>query len=134
MIEEVDPMRTATSRVRMREGLSGRRAKRPEDVTFGTPAIVDLLPGALGLRRSGPHQGFPLIALGRDWSHLIQADHEAARRGRGVERLDPPLFSAKAGSTRSPNQVSCFRQRKPSVIRISSRRLRCIAIPFSSWR
>jgi hypothetical protein len=60
------------------------------------------------------------ITLGAHRSHLIQTDHTTARRWLGIERFDRPLFSAKAGSTRSPNQVSCLRQRRPSWSRISS--------------
>src|SRR5829696_6312170 len=104
------------------------------DPMGGAPTIIDLLPGALGRSRPALHQGTTRITLRTDRAHFVQADHTAARRRRGVESFDLPLFSAKAGSTRSPNQVSCFRQRKPSWSRISSMRLRCMAMPFASCR
>ena len=72
------------------------------------------------------------VALGADGAHLVQADNYAAIGRCGVERLDAPLFSANSGSTRSPNQVSCRRQRRPSRSRISSIRLRRMAMPLCS--
>jgi hypothetical protein len=45
-------------------------------------------------------------ALGRLRTHLVEADDDRALRRARVEPLDDPLFSAKSGSTRSPNQVS----------------------------
>jgi hypothetical protein len=45
-------------------------------------------------------------ALGRLRPHLVETDDDAALRRCRVEPLDDPLFSAKSGSTRSPNQVS----------------------------
>ncbi|HEY7543988.1 MAG TPA: hypothetical protein VID27_03855, partial [Blastocatellia bacterium] len=60
---------------------------------------------------------FARIAFGSNWSHLIQADHPTAFRWGGIEPLDAPLFSANSGSTRSPNQDSCVRQRNPSAIK-----------------
>src|SRR5215217_4391786 len=44
-------------------------------------------------------------ALGTFWPHLVKTDHDAAPGRRFVEGDDSPLFSAKAGSGRSPNQV-----------------------------
>ena len=134
VVEQDDPMGAAPTRIGMRESLSRRGTKGPEDVAFGAPTIIDLLPGALGRSRPALHQGTTRITLRTDRAHFVQADHTAARRRRGVEGFDLPLFSAKAGSTRSPNQVSCFRQRKPSWSRISSMRLRCMAMPFASCR
>ena len=118
----------------MREGFARRRTECAEDVALGTAALVDLLLGALGWSRLCLHQGMTCIALGAHRSHLVKTDHTTARRWCGVERFDDPLFSANAGSTRSPNQVSCLCQRKPSWSRISSMRLRCIAMPFCSCR
>ena len=60
-------------------------------------------------------------------------DYAAFGRG-GVERLDAPLFSAKAGSTFSPNQVSCWRQRRPSATSSSLMRLRLMGTPLLSLR
>src|SRR5918998_2031757 len=134
VVKEVDPMGAAPTRIGMREGLSRRGTKRTEDVAFGAPTIIDLLPGALGWSRAGRHQRPARVALGAHWPHLVQAEDYAARRRCGVERFDPPLFSANSGSTRSPNQVSRLRQRRPSWSRISSMRLRCIAMPLASCR
>jgi hypothetical protein len=48
VVEEVDPMRTAASRIGMREGLAGGRTKRAKDIAFGAAAIIDLLSGSAG--------------------------------------------------------------------------------------
>jgi len=125
--------------VRPGEGLPGGGPEGTEDVALAAPAVVDLLLGPPGLApcRDASVAGMGLGALR---PHLVQADDDAAFRRRGVERLDPPLFSANAGSTRSPNQVSCRRrrrrrrQRKPSPRRISSIRLRWVAIPLRSCK
>jgi hypothetical protein len=60
--------------------------------------------------------------------------HNTMRRWRGMERRDDPLFSAKAGSTRSPNQVSWFRNRNPSANSNSLICVRLMATPLTSWR
>src|SRR5918998_1664904 len=91
-VEEVDPMGAAPTRIGMREGLSRRGTKRTEDVAFGAPTIIDLLPGALGRSRPALHQGTTGITLRTDRAHFVQADHTAARRRRGVEGFDLPLF------------------------------------------
>jgi hypothetical protein len=49
-------------------------------------------------------------ALGRLGPHLVEADDGRALRRRGREPPDDPLLSAKSGSIRSPNQVSCWRE------------------------
>src|SRR5215211_4831119 len=116
------------------EGGAGRRAKGAEDVALAAPAVVDLLPGPARGWRLWPNQVAARIALGADGAHLVQADGYAALGWCGVECLDAPLFSANSGSTRSPNQVSCRRQRRPSLSRISSIRLRRMAMPLCSRR
>ena len=134
VLQKVDPMRAAASWIRMREGFARRGTESPEDVALGAATVVDLLSRALSRSRPALHQGTTGVTFSAHRSHFVEADHTTARRRCGVERLNPPLFSAKAGSTRSPNQVSCLCQRKPSWSRISSMRLRCIAIPLCSCR
>ena len=118
----------------VRHARFGPRVHGVAEAVFISSAASTVVRGALGRSRPALHQGTTRITLRTDRAHFVQADHTAARRRRGVEGFDLPLFSAKAGSTRSPNQVSCFRQRKPSWSRISSIRLRCIAMPFASCR
>jgi hypothetical protein len=98
----------------MGQRLAGHRTEGAEDVALAAAAIVDLLTGSLG-GLGGPFDGrlrcgvddlLSWEALGTLRPHLVEADNGRALRRRGVEGLDDPLFSAKAGSTRSPNQVS----------------------------
>src|SRR5215212_2418369 len=112
------------------------RHQRPEDVPSAAPPVVDLLPGASSPlpTRSGLHEPLAGKAVGALWPHLIETDHDPILRRTGVEGDDSPLFSAKAGSGRSPNQVSCCRQRNPSACKISPMRLRFMAMPLSSLR
>jgi hypothetical protein len=88
------------------KGRAAGRLEGPENVAAAPPAVVDLLFGTFGLGRGRFHEVLAWKAPGRLWPHLVQADHYAADRRRGVELLDDPLFLAKSGSTRSPNQVS----------------------------
>src|SRR5215213_6025977 len=134
LLQEGHPVRGAATRVSPREGGAGRRAEGAEDVALAAPAVVDLLSGAARGWRLWPNQVPARIALGAHGTRLVQADHYAALGRGGAERLDAPLFSANSGSTRSPNQVSCRRQRRPSLSRISSMRLRRMAMPLCSRR
>src|SRR5215470_1044552 len=110
-----------------------RWTKRPEDVALTPSSRINLLrgPGGRSWRcRSGfrAAQWLSRRTLGGDRPHLIQATYRTLRRWVGVERVHAPLFFANAGSTRSPNQVSWVRQRRPSAISPSSIRRRLIAI------
>src|SRR5512141_738988 len=118
------------------QGLAGGWAESAEDVTLAASAIVRLLLGALGRVDAIRYmdQATAGMTPGRFRPHFVQADRHAVRRRLRVELRDAPLFSANSGSTRSPNQVSCLRQRKPSRSRRSSIRLRLIGMPFVSFR
>src|SRR5215510_9316263 len=124
--QEIRPIGCRATLVRLGEDVPGGRAKGAEDIAFATPTIVGFLGGTLGWPHCaiglglGPHRPLTQSALGALWPHLIQADHDATLGRRGVERFNTLLFFAKSGSTRSPNQVSCWRQRSPSAIKISS--------------
>src|SRR5262245_747471 len=74
------------------------------------------------------------IALSSDRPHFVHTNHHAVFRQVGVERFNEPLFLANSESTRSPNHVSCVRQRRPSAINNSSIRLRLSSLFFSSLR
>src|SRR5215212_4595605 len=128
--QEIDPVDGGATLISQREGRAGRRLQGAEDVTGDTtPAVVDLLLGSFRLGAGWPHQPSTRIALAGLRTHLVQADNDAARRCFGVELLDRPLFRAKSGSTRSPNQVSSCRHLRPSWMKISLIRLRRMAIP-----
>jgi hypothetical protein len=114
----------------MRQGRTASRLESPEDIAATSSAIVDLLFSPLGLGRCRRDELLAWKAPGRLRPHLLQADHYAARWRRGVELLDDPLFLAKSGSTRSPNQVSSWRHFRPSRMKISLIRLRRIAMPW----
>src|SRR5687767_3644131 len=103
LLQERHPMCGTPARVGPREGGARRRTERAEDVALAAPAVVDLLPRTARWRRSRPDRFPPRVALGAEGTHLVEADHYAAHRRRGVERLDAALFSANSESTRSPN-------------------------------
>ena len=141
-LQEINPVAKSSSRIGGDKGLARGGVQGPEEIPFAPPPIIKLwlgprcrgrgLAGGCG-RRCRPQ----LLAgktLGRFWPHLIQAHHYATRRRRGVEFRNGPLFLAHAGSTRSPNPLSCVRQRSPSRRSKSSMWLRLILMPFSSWR
>src|SRR3954468_7694255 len=128
--QEIDPVDGGAALISQREGRTGGRLQGAEDVTSDTtPAVVDLLLGSFRLGAGWPHQPSTRIALAGLRTHLVQADNYAARRCFGVELLDRPLFRAKSGSTRSPNQVSSWRHLRPSWMKISLIRLRRMAMP-----
>src|SRR5918995_464703 len=104
--QEVDPVGRGTAIIGMRQGRTAGWLESPEDIAAASSAIVDLLFGPLGLGRCRRDQLLAWKAPGRLRPHLVQTDHYAARRRHRVELLDDPLFLAKSGSTRSPNQVS----------------------------
>ena len=103
-----------------------------QDRAFPAAAGVDLLRGALGGAFAHVDELVAREALRRFRPHLVEADDDASRWSSRVEVFDGPLFAAKSGSTRSPNQVSCLRQRKPSLKRSSSSRLRFMVMPLCS--
>ncbi len=136
LVEEVHPVRRGPSRIRNGERRSRRRFEGAEDIPLAASPVVDLLrrPDPPRTGRIGTDQTGAAMAFGALRSHLIQADHDAVGRWGLVEGDDRPLFSAKAGSTRSPNHVSWVRQRTPSACRISPIRLRCIVMPWVADR
>src|SRR3954451_16888931 len=132
LLEEVDPVRGGAALVGRGEGGACGRLQGAEHVACDiAPAVVDLLPGPLRLWPGRLDQALPGIALARLRSHLVEADDYAALRRRGVELLDGPLFSAKSGSPRAPNQVSSWRHFRPSARRTSLPRLRRMPTPCS---
>src|SRR6478672_9311943 len=115
-----------------RESLAGRRLQSAKDIASNpAPAVVDLLPGPLGFRASWAHQPLARVALAGLRPHLVEADNDTAGRCLRVEVLNGPLFCAKSGSTRAPNQVSSCRHLRPSWMKISLIRLRRMAMPCS---
>ena len=133
LLQKVNPIRRGSAGIRVRQRFSRRGLKSAKDVPLAPAAIVNFLLGTSGWTGFGWGSGFnqegllPGNALGRFWFHFIQANYESIRRRLGVERLNRPLFSANAGSTRVPNHVSCLRHRKPSATRSSPIRLRLMA-------
>src|SRR6266849_5868451 len=106
LLQEVNPVRDGAPRKVLGERLTSRRLERPEDVALAAATIVDLLPGSLGGSLRRVHQALAGEGFGRFRSHLIHTDHDATGWWLGVEALNCPLFSAKSGSIRLPNQVS----------------------------
>src|SRR5215218_4560371 len=130
--QEVDPVRGGPALVGRGEGGACGWLQGAEHVARDiAPAVVDLLSGPLGARPGRLDQALPGIALAGLRSHLVKADDYAALRQRGVELLDGPLFSAKSGSTRAPNQVSSWRHFRPSARSTSLTRLRRMPMPCS---
>src|SRR3954468_8839775 len=132
LAEEVDPVGCGAAVIGLRVSTAAGGLESTEDIAgVIASAIVDLLFGPLGLGRCRFYELLAWKALRRLWPHLVQADHDAADRRRCVELLDDPLFLAKSGSTRAPNQVSSWRHFRPSRMRISLIRLRRMAMPWS---
>jgi len=138
-LQEVHPVRRGAPRVGPREGPTVAGFKGAEKVALAAPAVINFLPGAAGgsVGTGGGAEHFdPRVAPGRLGPPFVPAEHHAVWRRLGVEPLEGRLFFlAKSGSTFSaPNQVSCFRQRRPSSRRISPTRLRWMAMCLCSCR
>src|SRR5579875_1178651 len=117
--QEIDPVDHGTSWIVLSEGFPRRRSKRAKNIPLAAPSIGELLFSSWwGTLMDGngllTREGF-----GRFRPPFVQTDHETARWRLRIESLNGPLFCAKSGSTRAPNQVSCCRQRKPSACKIS---------------
>src|SRR5260221_6649121 len=113
VVEEVGPIDGGAARIGRRVRRAGGGLKGAEDVAALAPAVVDLLAGAPGgtprlLTGGGPQHALPRPALGRFRPHLVETDHDAALRRTSIQRFYRPLFAANSGSTRAPNQVSCW--------------------------
>src|SRR5579863_4356311 len=137
LLKERVPICQGSTRKRCSERLPGGWTKRSVDVAFLSAAIINFLFRPFCWLLTGGasfDHPFPWMALGRFWPHFIETDHNASLGRLGVEGRDGPLFSAKSGSTRSPNQHSSLRQRRPSACSSSPRRLRLISTPFASLR
>src|SRR5215208_5957800 len=133
--QEIDPVGRRAVLIELGEGLAAGRLEGAENIAGDTAAaVIDLLPGPFGLGTRWPDELPAWMALGLLRSHLVQADDYAACRRCRVELFERPLFFAKSGSTRAPNQVSSWRQRRPSRIKISLIRLRRMAMPARSDR
>src|SRR5260370_30147161 len=133
-LQEADPIDDGAAAIVLGAGVPGGWAEGAEEGARAPSAIVQLRLGPLG--RPAVH-GAHLLAgkrLGRLGSQLVQIDHDAAFWWRAVELFNRPLFRAKSGSTRAPNQVSCSRQRSPSACRISWIRLCLMWMPRASCR
>src|SRR3954451_21003437 len=123
--QEINPVGCRAALIGLGEGLAAGRLEGAENIAGDTAAaVIDLLPGRFGLGTRRLNELPARMALGLLRSHLVQADDYAACWRRRVELFDRPLFSAQSGSTRAPNQVSSWRQRRPSRMKISLIRLR----------
>src|SRR2546426_142984 len=121
-LQKINPVDGRAASIGLSQRFTTRWLEGAKDVAFATPAIINLLgrtlSGLHGWRWQqwlSLHHGLPWKAFGRFGSHLIHTNDGAVFRRRGIELFYRPLFSAKAESTRSPNQLSCLRQRKPSA-------------------
>jgi hypothetical protein len=132
LTQEVNPVGCGAAIIGVCKGRAAGRLESAEDITGAiASALVDLLSGPLGLGRRRLDEVLAWKAPGRLRPHLVQADNYAARWRCRVELLDDPLFLAKSGSIRSPNQVSSWRHFRPSRMKISLIRLRRMAMPWS---
>lgn len=137
LLQEIYPVGNRWPAIAGGQGVAGGRNKRAKNLALAAPSVVGFRFGAfcrLRRLRNGANGLPPRITSRRQRPHCVEADYDAAVGRLGVERFDAPFFSAKSGSTRSPNHVSCVRQRRPSATRSSLTRLRCIEICFSSCR
>src|SRR4051794_29558663 len=130
--QEIDQVGRRAALMGLGESLAAGRLEGAENRAGNTAAaVIDLLPGPFGLGTRRPDELPAWMALGLPRTHLVEADDQAALGRSGVELFDRPLFFAKSGSTRAPNQVSSWRQRRPSRMKISLIRLRRMAMPCS---
>jgi hypothetical protein len=73
--QEVDPVDRGATFEGQGEGFATRRQQSSEDIArHTTPAIVDLLPGPLGLGAGWLHELLARVALAGLRPHLVQAD------------------------------------------------------------
>src|SRR5690242_17086981 len=112
---------------------SGRFLQGSIHVAFGTPSVINLLFGSLGVAGLHADRLLTGIALGGDRPHLIDVQDDTVGWRFPSQAFERPLFCANSGSSRSPNQVSCLRQRKPSSCRISKMRVFFIERPNCSF-
>ena len=108
------------------------RLERATDVARTPAAVIDLRRAALGRACLYVDEGLPREGLCRFRTQLVATDDGAGGGGAGVEALDRPRFAATSGSTRSPHQFSCWRQRSPSLRKTSSSRRRFLVMPWGS--
>src|SRR3954470_5957276 len=85
LAQEVDPVGCSSAIIRVSKGRAVGRLEGSENVAAAPPAVVDLLFGPFGLGRSRFHELLAWKAPRCLRPHLVQADHYAARRRRGVE-------------------------------------------------
>src|SRR5690242_5108018 len=91
--QEIDPVGRRAVLIGLGEGVAAGRLEGAENIAGDTAAaVIDLLPGPFGLGSRWPDELPAWVALGLLRSHLVQADHYAARRRRRVELFDSPLF------------------------------------------
>ena len=135
LLQEVDVIVGVAARVGLGQYRAGRglqcavdvaaeRLPRVDEVSFRTSSR-----GTMNL-----DELFALVGPYRQRSHLVCIEDDALFRGCSVKPFDGPLFLAKSGLTRTPNQPSCCLHLNPSCRKISLMRLRLILIPFSSLR
>src|SRR5688572_3362288 len=136
LAEKVHPVDNGPPAIRLGQRFAILWSERPKDIPLSATPVINLdgyTESLLRIRR-WMHDVGAFEGLRALWAHLIATDYDTARRWRRVERDDGPLFSAKSGSTRSVNQISCILQRNPSCIRSSSMRERFIPMFFCSLR
>ena len=125
--QEVDIVGCRPPRIRRRQRFAVGGLEGPKDIALAPAPLITLWSGPpdgarrpaprcrgsrprrLGQRRGGldGHQLLARNTLGALRPPRIQAYYDTMGWRRRVERRDAPLFSAKAGATRSPNQVAC---------------------------
>src|SRR3954469_19801113 len=88
--QEVDPVCRGAAVVGLCVSTAAGGLESTEDIAGTASAVVDLLFGPFGLGRGRFHELLAWKAPCRLWPHLVQADHYAADRRRGVELLDDP--------------------------------------------
>src|SRR5690349_23851734 len=91
--QEIDPVGCRAVLIGLGEGVAAGRLEGAENIAGDiAAAVIDLLPGPFGLGTRWPDELPARMALGLLRSHLVQADHYAARRRRRVELFDRPFF------------------------------------------
>jgi len=103
--QEIHPIGDRAPSIGLRERLTSGRLERAKDRALAPAPIIRFLLRPLSGWIAGNHLRTPK-APGALRAHLVQTNHEAVYGRVRIEDDDGPLFSANAGSTRSPNHVS----------------------------